>query len=101
MGSSAPADLPRATIEGVRRMCSEVGPLSRAGSQGSEGGAHRPMRILEKGVYRGPHLYSATPMVRIQLDLGSLEAWPTNLLEGFTERLTAMLPGLGNHGCSY
>ena len=59
------------------------------------------MRILETAVYRGPHLYSARPMVRIQLDLGLLEAWPTNKITGFTDRLLAALPGLGAHGCSY
>ena len=41
-------------------------------------GTPRPLTVLERGVYRGPHLYSATPMVRIQLDLGELEAHPTN-----------------------
>ena len=58
------------------------------------------MRVLERGVYRGPHLYSARPMVRIQLDLGALEQYPTNLLSGFTDTLLAQLPGLGRHGCS-
>ena len=61
----------------------------------------RPMRVIERGVYRGAHLYSLTPMVRIKLDLGSLEAWPSNRLPGFTERLLAVLPGLHRHGCSY
>jgi cyanophycin synthetase len=41
------------------------------------------MRVLERGVYRGPHVYGRTPMVRVQLDLGALEAWPTNRLPGF------------------
>src|SRR4051812_7275114 len=36
----------------------------------------QPMRVVERGVYRGPHLYGDIPMVRIQLDLGALEAWP-------------------------
>ena len=61
----------------------------------------RPMRVLEKSVYRGPHLYSATPMIRIQLDLGSLEAWPTDRIPGFNEALQQMLPTLARHGCSY
>ena len=61
----------------------------------------RPMRVLERSVYRGPHLYSATPMIRIQLDLGSLEAWPTDRLPGFADRLLAALPSLAGHGCSY
>lgn len=58
------------------------------------------MRVLERAVYRGPHLFSQTPMIRIQLDLGALENWPTNRLEGFSERLLVLLPGLHNHGCS-
>ena len=37
--------------------------------------AGEPMRVLERAIYRGPHYFSATPMIRVQLDLGSLEAW--------------------------
>ncbi|PLR08754.1 cyanophycin synthetase [Caulobacter flavus] len=59
------------------------------------------MRVLETATYRGPHLYSQRPMVRIQLDLGPLEAWPTNRIRGFTDRLLLVLPGLQAHGCSY
>ena len=61
----------------------------------------QPLRLLQKSVYRGPHLFSALPMIRLQIDLGRLEAWPTDRLPGFTERLLALLPGLGSHGCSY
>jgi cyanophycin synthetase len=60
-----------------------------------------PMRVIERGVYRGPHLYSDTPMVRIMLDLGALEAWPSNRLPGFNERLVSLLPGLKQHGCCF
>jgi len=60
-----------------------------------------PMRVIERGVYRGPHLYSLTSMIRIKLDLGSLEEWPSNRLPHFTERLLALLPGLHRHGCCY
>src|SRR4051794_37003178 len=60
-----------------------------------------PLRVVERAVYRGPHLYSITPMIRIQVDLGALEERPTNRLPGFTERLTALLPSLHQHGCSY
>jgi len=59
------------------------------------------MRVLEASTYRGPHLFASRPMVRIQLDLGLLEAWPTNRIHGFTDRLLAALPGLAAHGCSY
>jgi cyanophycin synthetase len=57
--------------------------------------------VLERTVYRGPHLYSATPMVRIQADLGALEHWPTSKLPGFTQALLATVPGLSQHGCCY
>lgn len=60
-----------------------------------------PMRVLERGVYRGPHLYSRIPMVRFMLDLRSLESRPTSTLPQFTERLLQLLPGLSEHGCSY
>ncbi|HEX8641498.1 MAG TPA: cyanophycin synthetase [Allosphingosinicella sp.] len=60
----------------------------------------QPASVLEVGVYRGPHYYSHTPMVRIQVDLGRLEDWPTNRIPGFTEALLELLPGVGRHGCS-
>jgi cyanophycin synthetase len=59
------------------------------------------MKVQEVGVYRGPHYYSHTPMVRIQLDLGELEHWPSHTLDEFADRLLALLPGLERHGCSY
>lgn len=59
------------------------------------------MKLLGKSTYRGPNLFSHRAMIRFQVDLEALEAWPTSRLEGFTEALTDMLPGLGGHGCSY
>ena len=59
------------------------------------------MRVLETAAYRGPHLYSARPMIRIQADIGQLEAWPSNRIPGFVDGLLARLPGLENHGCCY
>lgn len=59
------------------------------------------MRVIETGVYRGPHLYSHRPMVRIQLDLGPLEDWPTDRLPGFSDALLRQSPGLWRHGCCY
>src|SRR3546814_8852770 len=61
----------------------------------------RPMRVCWQGIYMGPHLYSARPMIRIQIDLGWLENWPTSRLDGFAGALVKFLPGLDRHGCSY
>lgn len=58
------------------------------------------LRVLERAVYRGPHLYSHRRMVRVRLDLGELENWPTDRLPGFTQALTERLPGLARHHCS-
>lgn len=58
-------------------------------------------RILERAIYRGPHLYSHTPMIRARVDLGAWQDWPTNRLPGFAEALVEALPGLAGHGCSF
>ncbi len=60
------------------------------------------MRILERSVYVGPSLYAHFPVIRLTLDLGEMEAWPTGRLgSGFVDGLRAALPGLDEHGCSY
>jgi cyanophycin synthetase len=60
------------------------------------------MRILDRSVYVGPSLYARFPVIRLELDLGALESWPTGRLgPGFVDALAAALPGLAEHGCSY
>ena len=38
------------------------------------------MRILDRSVYVGPSLYARFPVIRLELELGELEAWPTGPL---------------------
>ena len=60
------------------------------------------MRILDRAVYVGPSLYAHFPVIRLEVDLGPLEAWPSAKLgTTFIERLIEALPGLHEHGCSY
>lgn len=60
------------------------------------------MRILNRSVFVGPSLYANFPVIRLELDLGPLEAWPTARLgPAFIDGLLAALPGLHEHGCSY
>ncbi|MFN3312148.1 MAG: cyanophycin synthetase [Hyphomonas sp.] len=59
------------------------------------------MRVCGTQVFRGPHVFSNLPMIRIDLDLGTLEQFPTDRLPGFVDALMAHLPGLEKHGCSY
>ncbi len=74
-----------------------------------ENGSARPVpslstpsafHLFEKSVYRGPHLYSFFPMIRLMVDLGPLEAWSSERLPEFNARLLALLPGLHAHHCS-
>ena len=60
------------------------------------------MRILDRSVYVGPSHYARFPVIRLELDLGELEAWPTGRLGAkFVDALAEALPGLAEHGCSY
>jgi cyanophycin synthetase len=59
------------------------------------------MKILERRVYRGPSLYAHFPVMRLTVDLGKLEEWPSGKLPGFVPALLATLPSLANHTCSY
>src|SRR5262245_47612397 len=59
------------------------------------------MKILETRVYRGPNLYALWPVIRLRVELGELEDFPTQKIPGFTERLIETLPTLYEHTCSY
>jgi len=60
------------------------------------------MQILDRSVYVGPSHYAHFPVIRLVLDLGELEAWPTRRLgDTFIDALLSALPGLHEHGCSY
>ena len=58
------------------------------------------LRILERRIYRGPNIWSYRRAIRLLVDLGSLEAWPSDRLPGFTDALVELLPGLRDHACS-
>ena len=58
------------------------------------------LTIVETQVFRGPNYWSYDPCVRLLVDLGVLEHWPSNTIPGFVDGLLAMLPGVGDHSCS-
>lgn len=60
------------------------------------------MRILSLRTLSGPNYWSIRrqKLVQMQLDLEDLEFRPTNNIEGFRDRLEALLPGLWEHQCS-
>ncbi len=62
--------------------------------------ARPDLKVLETQVFRGPNYWSYEPCIRLLVDLGSLEEWPSNTLPGFNDRLLELLPGLEQHACS-
>jgi cyanophycin synthetase len=85
----------------------EGGPRTRADRTRSkrEPASKKPplkpdLKIVETQIFRGPNYWSYDPCVRLLVDLGALEEWPSNTIPGFVEGLLSMLPGVGEHSCS-
>jgi cyanophycin synthetase len=57
------------------------------------------IKLLRVNYLRGPNMWTYRPVLEVWLDLGELEDFPSNLLPGFNQRLTAALPALIEHHC--
>ena len=83
----------------------ETEPRERTPARRSSGKVSSPrpapdLEILQTQVFRGPNYYSYDQSIRLLVDLGSLERWPSNTIEGFNDTLLELLPGVGEHSCS-
>ena len=58
------------------------------------------LRIIETRSLRGPNYWAREQVIRMVVDLGVLEEFPSNLIPGFTEALVELLPTLEDHACS-
>lgn len=60
------------------------------------------MKILKIQALRGPNIWSVyrKHLIQMRLDLEEMEQYPTNKIEGFRERIEALLPSLITHRCS-
>ena len=63
-------------------------------------GPRPDLRVLETRVMRGANYWAREPVIRMLVDLGGLEAYPSNRIPGFTDRLLALMPTLTEHACS-
>ena len=70
------------------------------GAPGTGEHARPTLRILESRVLRGPNYWSPKPVIRMLVDLGDLERWPSNTIPHFTDALVGMMPTLDDHACS-
>jgi cyanophycin synthetase len=57
------------------------------------------IKLLRINYLRGPSIWTYRPVLETWLDLGELEDFPSNLIPGFNERLTTLLPALIEHHC--
>ena len=57
------------------------------------------IRLQQITYLRGPNIWTYRPVLEVWLDLGKLEDYPSNLIPGFTDRLTTLLPALIEHHC--
>ena len=84
----------------------QTAPASRIrrGARRAEGAAPAgpapTLRILETRVLRGPNYWAREPVVRMLVDLGVLEQFPSDKIPGFNDALIALLPTLEDHACS-
>ena len=60
------------------------------------------MRILNTQVLCGPNVYSnyRNRLIQVRLDLEEMEAYPTDKIEGFSERFMTIFPNMKSHECS-
>lgn len=62
---------------------------------------NKDIKFLEIRYLRGPNIWTYRPVIEAVVDIGELEDFPSNTIPGFPERLTALLPSLIEHRCSY
>lgn len=60
------------------------------------------MKILKIQALRGPNLWSVRrkKLIQMRLDLEDMEQFPTNKIDGFRQRIEALIPSLVEHRCS-
>lgn len=60
----------------------------------------KDIEFLDVVALRGPNIWTYRPVLEAWVDIGELEDYPSNVIPGFYERLTAWLPSLIEHRCS-
>lgn len=58
------------------------------------------IEIKELRALRGPNRYTRHTSILMVLDIKDYEEQPSDVIEGFSERLLALIPSLEEHGCS-
>jgi cyanophycin synthetase len=83
-----------------KRAGARSGRAKRNGTGASATGPLPTLHILETRVLRGPNYWSRAPVVKLLVDLGVLEEFPSNTIPGFVDGLLEWIPSLSDHACS-
>ncbi|HYN64668.1 MAG TPA: hypothetical protein VES36_08690, partial [Candidatus Limnocylindrales bacterium] len=78
------------------------GSVAKAGRGSARRRGRKPtaaLKILETRVFRGPNYWSYEPTIKLLVDLGVLEDFPSNTIKGFVDGLLDMVPGVAAHSC--
>ena len=59
----------------------------------------KDIQFLRVTHLRGPNIWTYRPVIEAWIDIGDLEEFPSNKIDGLYERLTALLPTLVEHRC--
>ena len=95
MAEAAPRARSRTTTETAAK------PRRRAADNPTTGTRPEPtLKIVETRILRGANYWAREPVVRMVVDLGVLEDFPSNKIPGFTDALVGLLPSLEDHACS-
>jgi cyanophycin synthetase len=78
----------------------EARPKRRASDRTGGTRPEPTLRIIETRILRGPNYWAREPVVRMVVDLGVLEEYPSDKIPGFTDALVGLLPSLEDHACS-
>lgn len=76
---------------------------AKSSARGNGAAEARPLptlKILDTRVLRGANYWSRQPVVKMLVDLGVLEQFPTTKIPGFVDGLIAWMPSLEDHACS-
>ena len=57
------------------------------------------LKVVETRVFRGANYWSYDPAIKLVVDLGVLEQFPSNTIPGFVDGLLDMVPEIGTHSC--
>ena len=57
------------------------------------------LKLVRVTHLNGPNIWTYRPVIEAWVDIGALEQFPSNKIDGLTERLTSWLPSLIEHRC--